>query len=852
MRNAVFSTKHDKNEELNHIIIRENCVTLNTQACYLVDTGSGVSLVSNNFLHSTENLDIAINSCSRQLKSFNGDQIRVHGQVTLTVCIAGMTILHTFIITDMQDSDFLIGNDILCEYGINIDMQGRTLQSKFGSSKFISKVKQLDKCLKIRCDKTVIVPPNSAMLLTGKAETPGRNSKKLNGEFCGFIEPYNNLASDTGLFVAASLNIIENGKLPIRCLNLSDEPVYLHKRKLLGFLNHTLANCDNISKVSNDSSPSMTSKVNSELKNKTNVATIRSSFTAPDVCPLDNMPTKSMSSNTECNTEFHNPTINNGHKWTKEELWKELKIEEIDIDFQKEDVEELKSLVWEYRDCFSAGPYDLGKCKIYEGEIKLKPDSSARWIPARPVPYKKRAEMKSTIENLHKADVIEPCKYKSLWNSQVFIVPKPNQPGKTRFVCDMRSVNLESCDDSFQLPNVNHVLDQLSGCTIFSQMDLTGSFHQICYDEKSRPITAFTDQDGKRWWYKRLVQGHKASGSQFSRMMYKLLSVIPIGALIYFFDDLLIGSKDVKSHIEKLRIVLERFRQANLKLSASKCRFLQSEAKFVGLTISASGINMNEERVRALECIQSPKNKKELMSLLGFFGFNRKFIKNYALLTFPMYQLLRKTTAFVWSKKCQENLDSLKSAIKDSTTLCIPEVNDPHSSYVIETDASQNAIAATLSQEIGVNRERRVIAYFSKNTSRHKRQWGQTRLEFLAMYHAIIHWDIYLRGTKFKIITDCRSLLFEKNLFKNDAIMQRRIQRLAQYDFTLKYRAGEENVVPDFMSRYLCDHATAHKSCQTDTVIIKPKQKVDIDQLNCEMFRSITDPYGQKRSNMIS
>lgn len=62
----------------------------------------------------------------------------------------------------------------------------------------------------------------------------------------------------------------------------------------------------------------------------------------------------------------------------------------------------------------------------------------------------------------------------------------------------MRAVNLESCGDSYALPNVNHVADQLGGCSIFSSADFSQSFHQLNYSPQSRPITAFIAYSGAR------------------------------------------------------------------------------------------------------------------------------------------------------------------------------------------------------------------------------------------------------------------------------------------------------------------------------------------------------------------
>lgn len=140
--------------------------------------------------------------------------------------------------------------------------------------------------------------------------------------------------------------------------------------------------------------------------------------------------------------------------------------------------------------------------------------------------------------------------------------------------------------------------------------------------------------------------GHLTSSAQFSRMMNKLLERIPASHLIFFLDDLALGSHDVTSLLDRLELVLERFRQANLKLSPGKCKFLRNSIQFIGMTISAEGIQINEDRVKALQEVKEPSNKKMLQKTMGLFNYNRKWIPNYLGLTRPMYALLQKDTQF--------------------------------------------------------------------------------------------------------------------------------------------------------------------------------------------------------------
>ena len=509
--------------------------------------------------------------------------------------------------------------------------------------------------------------------------------------------------------------------------------------------------------------------------------------------------------------------------WTRDKLFQALNVEGMEISAKEKG--EMKDLLWKYRGCFSTHKNDLGTCNMFEATINLKPDHIAQWTPSRPVPYKRRDQLQKELENLLEADVIEEAKERSNWNSPVFLVPKPGKKEAWRWVADMRGLNTQCLPDNFQLPNINYVADKVGGNTWYSTFDLSQSFHQVNYDEKSRPLTAFTCS-GRRFWYKKMVMGHRNSAQQFSRCMAKLLANVPFDQLVAFLDDLLLASDDVTTHLSRLEYVLQRFAAAEMKLTPEKCKFLQKEVKYVGLTISQDGLRITNERVKAVRELLPPRSFKELQSVLGFLNYNRKFVKNFAALSKPLYDLLKRGKPFRWTTECQKGFDDIKERICEEITLCLPDLEDKLDSYRVTgvtLDASDKGLGAELSQI--VRGERRVIAYYSARVPAHKRFWGQTKLEFLAMTSAIKHWQIYLKGTRqFTLVTDCEGLLDLNALFKKTNVTQvRKLQELAHYKFVIEHTSGEKNDVADFLSRYMYTGRSKHQSTQTEVAQSRPE-----------------------------
>ena len=196
---------------------------------------------------------------------------------------------------------------------------------------------------------------------------------------------------------------------------------------------------------------------------------------------------------------------------------------------------------------FARDIFDMGLASFFEAKIDLKDAYVAKYVPHRPIPYKMRDHMDDQINNLLNSGQIEPCNY-SRWNAPVFLVGKPN--GKSyRMVQDMRALNHQTLPDSYPLPRVDTIINEMSDNNYFSTFDFLKGFLQIGLEHESRDVTAFTYNDKKYRWT-RLPQGQMNSSSQFTAAMSILFSNVPFQALISYLDDILVGSKTVDEHLK--------------------------------------------------------------------------------------------------------------------------------------------------------------------------------------------------------------------------------------------------------------------------------------------------------------
>ena len=739
----------------------------------LVDTGSEVTLVSHALVR---DLGISrIGGTKYVLSSFTQDKIDTIGEVKIALSVAGVHAQHTCIVVNSNmEYDLLLGMDFVNTHQLNINAKEQVVSSDRGASKFLSsEPTSVVKRIKVRTDQTTTVPPNSIMFVTGILESQriADKNKVLSGHF----EPYGAVC---GLFTAEALCYSEDSKVPVRVLNTTNEPIVLFKRKLLGFLDPPEQDIQAVKTV----------KV---------VQRIVADENRQNFCHGD---------------QIQQPA----DSWTKERLFQELRLEQLET--TGDEKKRLEDIIWKHREVFSKHEFDLGTCNFFKARINLKKDAEPQYVPPIPTPYKQREALQKHLDGLVKAGVVEEANRSehTMWNSRVFLVAKPHQPGKFRFVADFRALNSQCLPDTYVLPNINTVTDKMAGAKLFSTFDLSKSFYQIDYDSESVGLTAFT-ANGKRYVFKKMVMGHLSSSSQFAKMADRLLDTIPLDQLAYFLDDLMLASMDVESHLDRLELLLTKLASANLKLMPAKCELLKKRVEFVGLTISETGVSVNDQRVTAVKDIPVPRTLKECQKVMGFLNYNRKFVKGFAELAKPIYLLIDKKRKFIWTKECQEGFDEIKRRIAEGITLAIPRVDDPDQSYVVTIDASEHGYGAELAQ--WQDNELRTVAYLSKRVPNHKRKWSQHKLEFECMIETLQHFALYLKGTRFLLKTDCLSLLsLEKMFIQNgNATMIRRLNKIADFSFDIKHIDGLANDTSDFLSRYLFKRRTQEVSTQTES-----------------------------------
>ena len=470
--------------------------------------------------------------------------------------------------------------------------------------------------------------------------------------------------------------------------------------------------------------------------------------------------------------------------------------------------DKLASVLSEYDDLFMKNKSDIGRCKIAKHRIELEPEAIPHREGARRMSPDKAAKANQEVQNLLALGLIQPSY--SPWASGIVMVKKKS--GELRFCCDFRPLNDVTVKDAFPLPRIDESLSRIANAKIFTSIDLAWAFWQIPLKKRDRRKTAFACELGLFEW-RRMPFGLCNASATFQRSITRALQKIQQrhgSVVMAYIDDIVIATKTIEDHLERIREVFECLREAGFKMRAEKCDFMCTETKYLGRVVSAEGIKPDPAAVSKIQEWMPPRNKEELQSFLGFANYYRDFIPFHAAKVQPMQELLRKNQHFYWKEKHQEAFDSVKQALADATALAAP---NEEGRFVLDTDASAVAIAGILHQEQQYNGKTilRPIVNGSKSLTRTQMNYGAPKLEMYAVFYFIEKFHSYLAGREFTLRVDNQALSWLKTYSMDQAMIGRWIARLDQYHFKTIHRPRTQHRNADGLSKRTNDYVHREK-----------------------------------------
>lgn len=319
-------------------------------------------------------------------------------------------------------------------------------------------------------------------------------------------------------------------------------------------------------------------------------------------------------------------------------------------------------------------------------KLNLKDDEPVVYGPHR-LSHHERAQVQDHVNKLKVVDIIEDsC---SPYVSPVILVKK--KTGEVRLCVDYRKLTAKTVQDKYPLLHIDDQIDRLHGNVYFQSLDFFGGYYQIpIKDPVTRSQTAFITSDN----FKRIQFCVSNGPANFKKMITIALGSWLFSETSIYLDDIVIPSKTIEG-VVNLRLVLQALRKINLTIRLNKYKYFMRKIEYLGFEISALEIEPGKRKSLAVKNFLISKDVRSLHSFIGLTSYFRRVVRNFAIITRPLSNLMSKNLTFKWGKEQTIAFESLKAATVCKLILAM-HVLDVYTE--LHTDACKNGLNAVLLQ----------------------------------------------------------------------------------------------------------------------------------------------------------
>ena len=451
----------------------------------------------------------------------------------------------------------------------------------------------------------------------------------------------------------------------------------------------------------------------------------------------------------------------------------------------------LAEVLLEYAEIFPVpGDPLTGHTDAVEHDINTGDRSPIRCAPRRMSPQKMMRE-EDCVADMLTGGQIEASD--SPWSSPVVLVTKKD--GGTRFCIDYRQLNDATIKDAYPLPRIDDTLDMLAGKQWFSTLDLASGYWQVSLSKAARAKTAFATHSGL-FQFRVMPFGLCNAPATFERLMDRVLQGLRWNHCLVYLDDIISFGGTFSAALSNLTLIFERLRSYGLQLKSSKCHLFRTSVPFLGHIVGRRGLECDPKKIEDVKSWPVPDCLKSVRQFLGFVGYYRRFIPKFADIATPLAYLTGKDVPFVWDTSCSAAFRELRASLIDAPILAFPTETGQ---YILDTDDSNFGLGGVLSQI--QNDQERVVAYCSRALRPSQRRYCTTKREMLAVVAMCIQFRSYLRGARFTLRTDHRSLVWLHRFKDMEGMLSRWLHSLQQFQFSIIHRPGKDHGNADGLSR---------------------------------------------------
>jgi hypothetical protein len=186
--------------------------------------------------------------------------------------------------------------------------------------------------------------------------------------------------------------------------------------------------------------------------------------------------------------------------------------------------------------------------------------------------------------------------------------------------------------------------------------------------------------------------GLKNAGATFQRLMHKALGAQMGRNAEAYVDDIIIKTRESHTFIQDLEETFVNLRKVNIKLNPAKCAFSVPLGKLLGFLVSHRGIEVNPDKVKAIEEMRPPRSLKEMQCLVRCMAALGRFIARSGEKALPFFKLMKHAGKFEWTPKANKAFAELKRYLMSPPIMVAPTTREPLLLYIVATPRTASAV----------------------------------------------------------------------------------------------------------------------------------------------------------------
>lgn len=379
-----------------------------------------------------------------------------------------------------------------------------------------------------------------------------------------------------------------------------------------------------------------------------------------------------------------------------------------------------------------------------------------------PIPPSIKEQLITLLRDKIAAGVYEECNssYRNPW----FCVIKKDGTS-LRIVHDLQRLNEHTIRDAGLIPQPDEFSEECAGYTLLSVFDLYSSYDLQKLHPDYRDLTAFQSPVGVLRNVA-LPQGYtNAVPIQQANVQFILLNEIPTFANSFVDDVVAKGTRSyyiledgtyethpdnpgirrfVWEHAVSTNRILHRLGRAGASVSGKKAVVAAPEAVIVGKLCSFEGRHPDKSNVEKIAKWPKCENTTQVRAFLGTCGVSKLWIKDYARVARPLYDLTKKGVDFNWSQDCDIAMTELKRLVMSAPALKpidYSSLND----VILAVDSSYIGVGFILLQ-LGDDKKRYPSRYGAITWNEREARYSQAKLELHGLFRALRAVRMFIYG----------------------------------------------------------------------------------------------------------